>query len=286
MRSLVLSGGSVKSAYSCGVLRYLLGDLKNQYSTIVGVSSGALCAGFLGMYPLGQEELASKHMADMWMSLDNDKIYTRWSPWGRLHVLWKLGFFDNTPMKNLVRNTVKLDRIRQSGKTIVVGAVSLTSGKYTEFDQTSDDFIDYLIASSSFPVMFEPVKIGEELWSDGGLKTISPTNTAILSGADEIDVITTSPILRDKKWIKNPSIIDIIERSFDLFTEKILTNDIERALMYNKLAAAGLTDKKQVKINIIRPDHNLVEDLLDFSPDKIKYMIELGYSDAKRKYAT
>lgn len=284
MRSLVLSGGSVKSAYSCGVLKHLLGDLQNQYSTIVGVSSGAICGSFLGMYPLGEEKLAAKHMAEMWLSLNNNKIYTRWSPWGRLHVLWKFGFFDNTPMKNLIRNTIKLDRIRESGKRIVVGAVSLTSGKYTEFDQTSDDFINIVIASSSFPVLFEPVKIGDQLWSDGGLKTISPTNTAIVSGADEIDIIATSPITRDKKWIKNPSIIDIMERSFDLFTEKILTNDIERAQMYNQLAAAGLTNKKQVKINIIRPDHNLVEDLLDFSPEKIKDMIDLGYEDAKRKY--
>lgn len=37
-------------------------------------------------------------------------------------------------------------------------------------------------------------------------------------------------------------------------------------------------------MNIIRPNFNLTEDLLDFNPLKLKEMAERGYHDAKSKY--
>ena len=284
MRALVLSGGGSKSAYSVGVLQHLLGNLEIKYDAIVGVSSGAICAAFLGMFSHGYEKESIDALSKIWLSLNNEKIYQRWNPFGRFHVLWKLGFFDNSPMKDLIRDSISLEKIRLSGKNITVGTVSLTSGKYTNFDQNSDDFIGAVISSAAFPVMFEPVMIGNQLWSDGGIKSISPIHTAIMLGADQIDVIATSPETRDKRWIDKPSIIDIIKRSFDLFTEKILSNDIEKAILYNKLASVGLTEKKCVQLNIIRPDYNLIEDLLDFHPTKIAEMIQKGYHDAKLKY--
>jgi NTE family protein len=284
MRCLVLSGGGSKSAYTVGVLQYLLGDLQIQYDAIVGVSSGAICAAFLGMFPHGSEKKSIETLTQMWLDLDNEKIYKRWKPFGRFHVLWKLGFFDSTPMKSLIKGSISLEKIRSSNKNITIGAVSLTSGKYTNFDQRSDDFIDAVISSASFPVMFEPVKIGDQLWSDGGIKSISPIHTAIMLGSSTVDVITTSPETRDKKWLPKPSIIDVIKRSFDLFCDKILSNDIEKANIYNKLALAKVTDKKYINLNIIRPDYNLVEDILDFRSHKIKEMIEKGYNDAKTKF--
>jgi hypothetical protein len=54
--------------------------------------------------------------------------------------------------------------------------------------------------------------------------------------------------------------------------------------MHNILAMAELEDKRYVKINILRPDYNLIEDLLDFRPEKIKEMMEMGYADAKYRY--
>jgi len=65
-----------------------------------------------------------------------------------------------------------------------------------------------------------------------------------------------------------------------------MSNDIEKVIMYNRLAEAGFTDKKFVSINIIRPDTNLIEDLLDFTPSKIKNMMFYGYNDAKKKYTS
>jgi NTE family protein len=284
MKALVHSGGAAKGAYGAGVIKYLLGDLGIQYSSLHGVSVGAINCAFISQFENGKEKEASEQLYDLWSKLDISKILKRWFPFGKVHAAWKMSFFDSSPLQELIKNNVSLEKIRKVNRKINVGAVSLTSGKYTIFTQDDDDFIAAILASSAFPGVFCPVKIKDQLWIDGGLKELSPIRAAIEAGADEIDVITTSPETRIKMFIEKPSILDVFKRAVDLATDKILSNDIDRAFMYNKLAAAGISDKKVVKLNIIRPKYNLTEDLLDFSPQKIAKMMELGYQDAKTTY--
>lgn len=280
MRALVLSGGGSKGSYQAGALKHILGEKRINYDALCGVSVGAINVAFLAMFKPGQETESSKQIADMWSTLDNSKIYKRWFPFGRWHAIWKKSFFDSSPLHNLLKEGISLDRIRDSGKHVNVGTVSLSSGKYTIFDQTSDHFIDAVIASASFPGMLTPVEFLGQLWTDGGVKEISPIKKAVELGADIIDVIITNPVVRTKKFIENPTTVDILKRSIDLSTDKIMANDIEKVEMYNKLAENLLTHKKFVKLNIIRPENNLIEDLLDFRPEKIREMMEKGYQDA------
>jgi len=280
----VLSGGGSKGSYQAGALKYILGERGVTYDALCGVSVGAINVAFLAMYKPGQELESSIRLSSMWSRLDNSKIYKRWFPFGRWHAIWKKSFFDSSPLHNLLKSEIDLDKIRESGKQVSVGTVSLSSGKYTIFDQTSDHFVDAVIASASFPGMLTPVSFLGQLWTDGGVKEISPIKKAVELGADIIDVIITSPAVRTKKFIENPTTVDILKRSMDLSTDKIMANDIEKVEMYNILAQNMLTHKKYVKLNIIRPENNLIEDLLDFRPEKIREMMEKGYKDAVVKY--
>ena len=284
MRALVLSGGGSKGAYQSGALKYILGEQEVKYDIFCGVSVGAINCAYLSMFHEGQEKLSSETLANLWSQLDTSKIYKRWKPFGRWHALFSKSFYDSSPLHNLLKTGLDLEKIRASGKKVNVGTVSLSSGKYTIFDQTSDHFVEAVIASASFPGMLSPVKFLGQLWTDGGCKEISPIKKAMEMGADEIDVIITSPQTRIKHFIENPNTVDILKRSLDLSTDKIMANDIEKVQMHNLLAKAGLADYKYVKLNILRPDYNLIEDLLDFRPEKIKEMMEKGYADAKYKY--
>jgi NTE family protein len=282
IRALVLSGGGAKGGYTAGCLNYLLGDIQTKYDIICGVSAGAVNGAFLAQYSSGQEKLAALEMSDMWLQLDTPKVYKRWIPFGRLHALWKSSFYNSAPLQQLIREHIKLDKIRMSGKSVNVGTVSLTSGQYIVFNQTSDHFIDAVIASASFPTAFQPISFLGQVWTDGGTQEITPLRTAIEQGATDIDVIMTSPQTRTRKFIENPNTIDVLKRAIDLSSDKIMSNDIDKAQMYNKLAMRGDLDKREVTLNIIRPQFNLIEDLLDFDPAKIRKMMELGYEDAKR----
>lgn len=284
MRALVHSGGAAKGAWACGVIQHLLGDLGINYDIYAGTSVGAINTAFLAMFKSGEEMQAAQLLKSWWLSLDNSKIYKPWTFWGKIAVAWKNSFYDSSPLHTLIRNNISLEKIRNSGKKIAIGALNLHTGKYVVFDQDSDDFIEAVLASSAFPAALSPIKINNDLFIDGGMKTLSPIKIAIEMGADEIDIITTSPDIRDKKFIQNPNIIDIVRRAFDVATDKILSNDIELALMHNILAEAGLGDKKNIKLRIIKPHYNLVDDVLDFNPEKIKEMMDKGYADAKYRY--
>lgn len=284
MKALVHSGGAAKGAWACGVIQYLLGDLGINYDIYTGTSVGAINVAFLAMFKAGEEKQAANLLKDWWLKLDNSKIYKSWPYWGRIAAAWRKSFYDSSPLHQLIRENVSLERIRASNKKITVGALNLHTGKYELFDQESDDFITAILASSAFPATLTPVKINNDLFIDGGMKTISPIKAAIEMGATEIDVITTSPDVRDKRFIEDPNIIDIVRRAFDVATDKILSNDIELAVMYNRLAEAGLTDKKPIKLRILKPHYNLLDNVLDFNPKQITEMIEKGYQDAKRNY--
>lgn len=284
MKALVLSGGGSKGAYQAGALKYILGTLRVNYDIFCGVSVGAINVAHLGMYPTGQEKESIKTLTKLWSELDNSKIYKRWWPFGRWHSMWKQSFFDSSPLRDLLMEKIRLDKIRESGKQVNVGCVSLSSGKYTIFNQDFDYFIQAVLASASFPGMLTPVSFLNQLWMDGGMKELSPIKAAIDAGADEIDAIITSPKNRTKRFIENPTTVDVLKRAIDVSTDKIMANDIEKVEMHNRLAQAGFSDKKIVKLNILRPDTNLIEDLLDFSPNKIADMMQRGLLDATSKY--
>jgi len=285
MRALVLSGGGAKGAYQAGALKYILGEQKIKYDILCGVSVGAINCSFLGMFKQGQEEKAAHVLSERWLKLDTSKIYKRWAPFGRWHALWKKSFYDSTPLKNLITSNLDITTLQENDKKVFVGAVSVTSGKYKVFDQFSPNFIEAVIASASFPGMLSPINFGGELWTDGGVKELSPITTAIEQGADIIDVIITSPLNKVKKFVEKPTTVDILKRIIDLSTDRIMTNDIEKVKIHNKLVNAGLSDKKYVKLNILRPIYNLTEDLLDFNPQKLQEMHEKGYADASCNYA-
>lgn len=284
MRALVLSAGSSKGAFQAGALQHILGELQINYDIFCGVSAGAINCAFLSMFKSGEEKKAALQLKKMWLSIDNSKIYKKHFPFGRLHALWGKSIYDSSPLNKLIRQYLSLDKIRENGRKVTAGTVSLSSGKYTIFDETSDHFIDAVIAGASFPGIFEPVSFLGQLWTDGGIKEMSSIKKAIELGATVIDVIITSPQTRINHFIKNPTVVDILKRSFDLSTDKIMANDIEKVQMHNLLAEFGVADKKYVKINILRPEVNLIDDLLDFNPDKIKNMIKIGYNNAVRNF--
>lgn len=282
MRALVLSGGGAKGSYQSSAVYHLLNDLQVPYEVLCGVSVGAISCAFLAQFPIGQEQEAAKQLCDLWSSISTKDIYKRYFPFGKFHSLWRSSLLDSSPLTKLIHTNISLAKIRSSGKQVCVGAVSACSGEYRIFTQHDDDFVDAVIASSSFPGLLQPVKMRGQYWMDGGCAELTPIKTAIDAGATELDIIMTSPDKRNIHFVDHPTVGEIIKRALDLSIDKIMDNDIERLDMYNRLVVSGASKRKMIDYRIIRPEYNLIEDLLDFDPVKIKRMMELGYLDAKR----
>ena len=282
MRALVLSSGGVKGAFQVGVLRRWMRDQGTDYDIICGVSVGALNTAGLGMTPKGNPWAAIAWLENFWKTqVTTDAIYKRWFPFGRLHSLWLKSVYDSSPLVKLVNENIHLEKVANNGRILAVGAVCLDTGEHKFARETDPDFVKWVLASSSFPVFFQPVEIGGKLWSDGGIKNVTPLGEAIRLGATEIDVIMCTNINEMSLWDSTSKVAlpDQALRTFDLMSDQIVNNDIEMCGLKNDLAQIDPKYKK-VKIRVVMPDQTLTKDSLSFDADQIHLMMEIGYATA------
>jgi NTE family protein len=282
MRALVLSGGGGKGAYQAGALRHLIMDLGRQYDILCGVSVGALNCSFLSMFNKDNEKEGFEKLLQFWLTTNNSKVWKRWFPFGKLHALWLKSMYNSQPLIDTVHKYVDLNAIRKSGRKVCVGAVSLTTGEYRSFTQDDDSFVDGVLASSAFPSGLKPIFIEGQLYTDGGVKHVTPLKEAIDLGATEIDVILCSPFMTTASYDNSSTTIKLAMRTIDLMSDEIIDADLKIAKLYNKISLIDSeSGKKFITMNIIRPKANLIEDSLQFDPEQIKIMIDKGYADAK-----
>jgi NTE family protein len=280
MRALALLGGGCKGAYQVGAISYLLGERGIVYDIYCGVSVGALNSAMLSMFRTGKERDAVAALLKVWLNIDTSDIRQNWNPFGVIHMLWRPSLYDSTPLIELVRSSMDISQIRTSFKKLSVGAVSLNTGEYRAFDQDHPAIIDAVLASSSVPGMLCPIKIEDQLWSDGCLRNASLLKTAIDLGADSIDVILTTPASSVIDFTTKPNTIDIITRSLDVIGDEMMEADLKMTQLINRLIDAQRINKRKINIRVLRPKYRLPGKSLEFDPKNIRYMIELGSEDA------
>lgn len=278
MKVLVLSGGGSKGAFQVGVLQHLAKTEELDYDGYCGISVGALNSGFLAMYPTTKE--AIEPLTQMWLGLKTKDIHKRWFPFGKLHGLWEPSLFNSAPLRETCERLFDYQKIIQSGKRLTVGAVSLTDGGYWYWDEKDPEILEGILASSSYPIMFSPIKKENELWTDGGVRDVIPLKNAIEMGATEIDVITCAVPGGFSQLKSKPNAINVAVRSLEVMMDEIIHNDIHTADGYNKLIremGANYTgDKKVLKIRVFIPATPLDFDSLSFENKEISQMIKIG----------
>jgi len=281
VKGLVLSGGGAKGAYQVGVLRRWLGEEQRKYDIICGVSVGALNGSFLAQYPIGQEKLASIELTALWAGIDTAAIYKKWFGW-EVAALWKSSVYNSAPLQRLVREKLNLEKVRSSGKKLRVGAASLTNGRYVLFGEDHPKLHDAILASSSFPAMLSPIEIDGELWTDGGVRDVTPLSAAIKLGADTVDVVLCSSPGVDHKFPKKPNALKVAARALDIMSDEVIENDLKLVDYVNRLVKvnAAASGKRHIDVTLVRPKNSLTDNSLDFSPAGLRRMIEQGYNDA------
>jgi len=296
MKALVLGGGGAKGAFAAGAIKYLLGEKQENYDIISGTSVGALNGSFLSMYPAGKEIEAAADLEKMWLGIDDSKIWRKWY-YGLLWMLpvilprWlggKQSTYSTAPLQKLIKANLNPDAVKSSGKKLRVGAVNLNSGYRRVW--TEEDTVQIqaaVLASSSFPIFFEPVMIDGNVYTDAGVQEVSPIMDAIEAGATEIHLITNSPDQVVGQFDPKANGLALAGRMVETMLFEIERWDIKVVELYNALVDAGLAPGKvKVKLIVLRPRQALLEDSLNFDPAFIRTNIERGYSDAKELWET
>lgn len=184
---LVLGGGGTKGCYEIGVWRALR-ELHIPIEAVVGTSIGALN----GIWVAQDDFDAANEVWDRITVGDILKVRPGFEPppempnslVNTLSLLGKValreGGLDNEPLRKLVLSQLKPEKLRES--RIDLGIVAFNSSRLASTEVflneiTTEELVDYVMASSTFPG-FKQTKIKGEDFLDGGVWNNLPYETA------------------------------------------------------------------------------------------------------------
>ncbi|MGZ6124362.1 MAG: patatin-like phospholipase family protein [Myxococcales bacterium] len=280
-RALVLSGGGSKGAFEVGVLQRLMGEEQIDYDLLCGTSVGAINAAYLAQTPLGQPREAAAKLRALWDTVSTDKVRRPWFPFREASAFWKTSVYDSEPLHQWIRAGLDANAVRASGRGLRVVSVSLGTGESFVADERTPDLAEWVIASSAFPVMLTPASIEGDLWTDGGLRTVTPLGEAIRAGADEADVVLCSDPFASSPFAIGDAhaIPQLLLRSIDIMNGEVSRADLRIAGLKNDLSQLR-PEYRKVKIRLFQPEAPLPFDSLDFDPVNLRKMIDAGYAQS------
>ncbi|MCK8491018.1 MULTISPECIES: patatin-like phospholipase family protein [Spirosoma] len=288
-RALVLGGGSLKGAFQAGAVMALFesGFVPDQ---LYGISVGSLNATFIANEAARQHaetgtinwEKVGKYLIEFWIRNitkpdDVAVIRSRFRLGYNTLIRRFDGLLDNSPIKNLIRNHVDMEAIKNGPVKIKVGAVDIIEGDMRYADAQDPNFLDYVYASSSLPFLMPAVQIGGDhrrAFLDGGLREVAPLRVAIEDGATDIACAAchARKIYNEKFNYRN--ILNLMDRVKDITVNQLVNNDIAWAERY---AEREHLHGRNLNLTIIRPTEPLFFNLMKFTSDDIGRMIVSGY---------
>ncbi|NBV42464.1 patatin-like phospholipase family protein, partial [bacterium] len=227
--ALVLTGGGARGAYQAGAMRAIgeivrRNKIDRPFDIFCGNSAGAINSAFLASQ-VHQFSAGCDRLCDFWESLTTDQIYktdfksllgrgARWvwelSTGGLYERKLVRSLLDTSPLLRLIHREIDFSKIESNirdglADAIAITAVSYSTGDSRTFFQSHQgvrawekvrrDSVattllpKHVMASSAIPILFPPVKLGDDYFGDGSLRNYTPMSPAIHLGADRILVI-------------------------------------------------------------------------------------------------
>jgi NTE family protein len=295
---LVLTGGGSRSAYQVGVLlalAELLPRARNPFQVIVGTSAGAVAASVLAAEaPHWRRAVAG--LERVWANFRSAQVFHV----DTLHMLragfhWVLALLsgglilsppksmlDNTPLRELLSAHVDCAGIRRSIARGHLRAFALCSTSYVtghsvafydgvdsitdwarvqRLGRRTELTLDHLMASAAIPLLFPPMRLGDEYFGDGAMRQLNPLSPAIHLGADRLLIVgvrarRAAGVAVDRRQAPMPSPGEIFGYMLDtLFTDQIY-GDLEQVERINQLvqaAPAAARGLRQVETLMLAP---------------------------------
>lgn len=225
---LALSGGGARGAYQAGVLSGISEIIGQDHGPqpfpiITGCSAGSINAGYLAS-AAGTFSDQTNLLLHMWSELVSSQVIkTDPLTLGRLGLRWVKdlstgGMFgkpesthllNSAPLAKFLGERIDVNQIRRNIDTGALQGVAVTCTSYasgtsvTFFDSKhvtswartarigtrANIHIEHILASSSIPIFFQPVRIESSYYGDGGIRSACPLSPAIHLGADKLVAI-------------------------------------------------------------------------------------------------
>ncbi|MGY8942118.1 MAG: patatin-like phospholipase family protein [Flavobacteriales bacterium] len=184
--ALIIEGGSLRCAFTAGVLDAFSAVDFMPFQTYYGISAGSMA---LTAFMSGQR----KHFINLASQLvDGDHFISFYSAFS------EEGIMNLSHLAKAVKNSAPIDwdslRIKIEGKTMVIVATDLETGAPHYLRPTVETWMDCVLASSTLPLITRgKVKLNDRWFFDGGYSDPLPLQHALDGGSKNILVIRTRP---------------------------------------------------------------------------------------------
>ncbi len=203
---LALSGGGVKSLCHAGVLK-ALEEHGIKPNIISGVSAGAV-VGALYSDGYSPDEIAVLFEDISFRTMTKIQL-----PIG--------GFFKTDVFQDFLSRKLRAKRFEELSIPLRVVATDLDKGRSVTF--TTGKLIEPIVASCSFPILFQPKKIDGVHYVDGGVLKNFPVST-IRNDCDKIIGVNASPLVAEEY---KQSILNVAFRSYHFMLKANIIHDKE-----------------------------------------------------------
>lgn len=239
---------------------------------MAGSSAGALNA---AMIASGRAD----RLEPLWRTITRERVYSLRAPvflagflpgWLTLLVLNETSaLFDPAPLRELITASLDFDQIRASPVRLLVTATDLARGEKRVFDNRTVT-VDALMAASAVPGLFPAVEVDGRLLMDGGLMGRAPVLEALEADGALGRAIVVMSYGHAERGAEPTSLRLALEESFELIMVHQIRRDTELArLRY-----------PNVDVQLLTPSAPLLLRPLDFDPDAMARLLELGRADA------
>lgn len=273
---LVLPGGGARGAYQVGVLKAIAELLPrrspNPFAVLSGTSAGGISAAVLATRAR-VFRTAVNDLESVWANFRSEQIFRcdsatmlksslRWLAaliFGGLGGQNPRALLDNEPLWELLRERLDFDAIQDAIDQGYLGALAITAAGYdsarsvsffqgTPAHQSWDRVrrkgrpttitLEHLMASIAVPMIFPPVRVGQEYFGDGAMRQATPLSPALRLGAERIlvigvrnEVVDPLPLLGEQ--VPYPSFGKIAGYVLDALFMDGLSSDLESLTRIN-----------------------------------------------------
>ncbi|MBT8132138.1 MAG: patatin-like phospholipase family protein [Gammaproteobacteria bacterium] len=304
---LVLPGGGARAAYQVGVLKAIAEMLPHgsptPFRVITGTSAGSINAAVLASHAT-HFQLGVRRLNQVWANFSTDQVFrSDWRTVMRTSAHWLAMFsvgglrsknpdslLDNEPLRELLSNHIRFDRISDGIASGALDAVGVTASGYSSaravsFFQGAQRVrpwlrprregrraqlgVRHLMASTAMPFIFPPEDLGDQYYGDGAIREAAPLSSAVHLGADRLLVIGSRDEhtrLSMEQNDQSPSFGQIAGYMLDTIFLDGLYADLERLTRINQVVGqvpAGTLRKtpwaplKRIATHIIVPSTDI-----------------------------
>ena len=334
---LVLQGGGALGAYQAGVYE-AMHEAGVEPDWVIGTSIGAINAALIvGNAPERRVErlhafwntVAHKGLSAIWPGLPG--LPTAWttlsavgqglpgffapnlSAWLSPHLPLDedaTGYYHTTALRDTLSALVEGDRLNANAPRLTVGAVNVRAGEMRYFD-SRDESLDlrHVLASGALPPAFAPVRIGDELYWDGGIYSNTPVEAVFDDNPRRSSLVFAVQLWqpqgdaprsmwqvsgRQKEIQFSSRVNSHVRRQAQIHQLRHIVRELTRALPATVLARPELREMAGygcgTVMHLMRlvaprlPDEDHTKDM-DFNTSRIRTRWQAGLSDARRMIA-